>query len=184
MKYIHKLIIRALLILIIPLNILLYIIKPVTIYPIYYIFYLLNYNPKLSFDALIINSYNLIFASACIAISAYHLLALLILFTKDIKLKDGIKYFLFGSFLILFVNILRIIVLILVGINYGEKWFELIHLTFWYGVSGVYVALVWILMIYLFKIKNIPIYTDIKYLYKKSVFNNRNKFISKHKGKR
>ena len=141
-----------------------------TIYSVYFIFYLLDYNPKLSFDALIINNYNLIFAPACIAIGAYHLLILLILFTKDIKLKDAIKYFLIGSFLILVMNIIRVIILILVGVNYGEEWFELIHLAFWYGISGVYVALVWIFLVYRYKIKSVPVYSDLKYLYKKSYF--------------
>ena len=170
MNYYYNLVVRSSIALLIPLDLLLYILTPLTIYPIYFIMQLLKYNPKLSFDAILINNYSLIFAPACIAVGAYYFLSLLVLFTKDIKLKDRVYCILLGSLLIWVMNIIRVTILIVVVINYGENWFELIHMTFWYAVSGVYAALIWIFLVYLFKIKSIPVYSDLKYLYKRSIF--------------
>jgi hypothetical protein len=70
-------------------------------------------------------------------------------------------------------NILRIDLLIAAFVSLGKEWFDTIHLVFWKFVSGVYVALVWIFLSKKYKIRSIPIYTDIKYLYNKSFLKNR-----------
>ncbi|MDD5650377.1 MAG: pacearchaeosortase [Candidatus Nanoarchaeia archaeon] len=183
MKYTYNLIIRVLLLILIPFNLLLFIIKPLTLYPVYFVLSLIGYTPKISFDSILLNGYTLIFAPACIAVSAYYLILLLVLTTKDINLKKGIYLFLSGSFLILLMNIIRILILSLLVINYDKIWFDLIHMTFWYFVSGIYIALVWILLVYLFKIKSIPVYSDLAYLYKQSIFQ-KSKFINKIKHKK
>ncbi len=127
---------------------------------------LLNYDVGFIFSSkiLIVNGIEFEFVKACIATSAYYLLALLILATKDIGLKKSLKMFLLGSLLIFIMNILRVILLIIVVMNLGVDWFDAVHLTFWYVVSSVYVFLVWIFLIRLYKIKNIPIYSDLAYL--------------------
>lgn len=180
MKYTYNLMIRVLLIILIPFNLLLFILKPLTLYPIYFILSFIGYNPKISFDSILLNGYTLIFTPACIAVSAYYLMLLLVLTTKDINFKERIYCFLSGSFLILLMNLIRILILSILVINYNKVWFDLIHMAFWYFVSGIYVALVWILLVYLFKIKSIPIYSDLVYLYNQSIFQ-KSKFINKIK---
>lgn len=78
--------------------------------------------------------------------------------------------FLSGSLLILIMNISRILILIFVLIEFRTNYFEAIHMVFWKLISGVYVAFVWIFLVLVFKIKSIPIYSDLKELYKKSIF--------------
>ncbi|MBU0929744.1 MAG: pacearchaeosortase [Nanoarchaeota archaeon] len=169
MKYIYNLVIRAFLAILIPFNLFLFIFKPLTIYPVYFILNIIGYKGYISFDSLVVNNQSLIFAPACIAAAAYYLLLLLVLFTKDLSIKKSIIIFLSGSFLILIMNIIRIIILSILVLNYNYNWFNIIHMFFWYIVSGAYVAFIWILLVYLFKIKSIPIYSDLKYLYNKSI---------------
>ena len=105
----------------------------------------------------------LMFTAACIAGSAYYLWSLLVLSMKDLG-KKAWKLWLYGVLLILGMNILRIIILILVLVNLGSNWFDLIHLAFWRFVAGIYVALVWIFLVNKLKIKSIPVYSDVKEL--------------------
>ena len=112
---------------------------------------------------------------ACIALPAYYLLFFLILTTKDLSFKKSLTLFFTGSFLILLMNVIRIDILILAFSGLGKSWFEYIHLFLWKFVSGVYVALVWIYLIKKYNIKEIPVYSDFKYLYSKSLFKKRTK---------
>ena len=79
----------------------------------------------------------------------------------------GIKLFFIGSLLILLMNIFRIDILILSSVKFGKVWFDAIHMIFWKFLSTLYVAFVWIFLVKKFKIKTIPIYSDIKYLINK-----------------
>lgn len=100
---------------------------------------------------------------ACIGGSAYYLLLILNLSTPDIKLSTRIKI-LFFSFLTLFLfNISRILLMVYI---YGNKYFEIVHLTIWYILSTILVFLLWISLVKIYNIKKIPIYSDIKTLYK------------------
>lgn len=103
--------------------------------------------------------------SACVAVSAYYLLFLLVVFTKDLGLKKSLKVFFTGALILYLANILRIGFLTVILIESGKTWFDMLHLAFWYFVSGLFVALTWIFLVLKFKIKNIPAYSDIKYLY-------------------
>ena len=168
MKYEHSLLIRILLCFI-PLSLLTWILTPITLKLSYIT--LLYYNPILiSADVMVINGIPFSFIEACIATSAYYLIILLVLLTKEITLKQRIKLIFIGSLLILLMNLLRIFILIFVTVNYGFYWFEIIHLAFWKFVSGIYIALVWILLVRYYKIKSVPVYDDIKYLFNKSYF--------------
>ena len=104
---------------------------------------------------------------ACIAGIAYALLLFLIIFTKGISLKKSVRMFLFGSLLILLMNILRIDLLIFVLLEFGSDLFDKIHLVFWNFISGLYVAFVWIFLVKKFKVKSIPVVSDVKELYKR-----------------
>ena len=166
MNYKERLIIRifiALILFIIPYNIINFILLKLTLYGSYPLL-LLKYNPIINNNGFIIDKSILNIISACVATSAYYLLFMLIIFTKDIKLKTSINLFLLGSFLILIANILRIDVLIYIFLEYGRNFFDKFHIFFWQFTSSVYVALIWIFLIWKFKIKNIPIYSDIIYL--------------------
>ena len=134
----------------------------------YLVMILLNYDVEFLFSEklLLVNGISLEFVKACIATSAYYLLALLILTTKGISLKKSIKMFLIGSLLIYLMNVLRITLIILVIINFGLDWFNIVHMTFWLIISSIYVLLVWIFLIRFYKIKTIPIYSDAVFLIK------------------
>lgn len=108
----------------------------------------------------------LVFVPACTAASAYLLLALLILLTRGISWRLGIKLFLLGSLLIFAANIVRIEVLFYLLFNVGKNYFETLHLLIWKVLSSVYVAAVWIFLTWKFKIKGIPVMSDFKYVLK------------------
>ena len=120
----------------------------------------LFYSPALAENTIIIGSNTLKFIPAYAAVSAYILLALLILLTKNIPISKMIKMFILGSILILVANIIRIDLLIAILIEYGIDYFKTLHLFFWHIVSSVYVFLVWIFLIKKFEIKEIPVYSD------------------------
>ena len=101
---------------------------------------------------------------ACVAGSAYLLLLILNL-TVPMKLKKRIKFILL-SFAILFVlNVLRIVFLASLYVN-GSVYFDFSHKLFWYGLSTVFVVGIWFGMVRVFKIKKIPVYTDVLYFLK------------------
>lgn len=102
----------------------------------------------------------------CVAVLAYILLAILILLTKDVKIKTGIKIFFIGSLMILAFNILRIDLLIFILVKYGADYFNSVHIFVWKFMSGFYVGLVWIFLSYKYHVKNVPLVSDVVYLYK------------------
>ncbi len=152
-----------------PITIFYLIFTPLTIYSVVLI--LSPYAPELTNNVLIISGKHFEFVKACIAGYAYYFLLLLVLLTKDIKLKMRFKLILIGFIFIFLMNISRLTLMILVSLNLGQDWFNLVHLFFWHFVSGIYIAFVWIFLVKFYKINSIPIYDDIKYLYEKSVFN-------------
>ena len=134
-----------------------------TIYPV-------NFGVSLFYPSLVSGSFILInqlpinIIPACVAISAYVLLLILNL-TTPMGLKKRFYTLIFSLFALLLLNITRIIILIILLMNSTSN-FEFIHKIFWYGLSIIFVILIWFLTTYLFKIRNIPIYTDIKQLIK------------------
>ncbi len=175
MKYEHSLILRLIIILLLPLKIFYIIFTPLTILPSYFLLKLLNYGILMDYanKYFVIGNYTLDFVPACIAASAYFLLFLLVLSTKDIKLRTRITMLLLGSLLILAMNVIRVEILIIALVEYGKTLFDSIHLIFWRFVSVVYVFFVWILLIKKYKVKSIPVYSDLKELYRKSLLKNK-----------
>ena len=173
MKYVKDLAVRisiAILLLIIPFNIFYFLLSQATLQSSLPFLYLLGYSISVEGYTLLIDSHILKFVPACVATSAYYLLTLLVLLTKDIKLKDRFCLVLYGSFLIFLMNIIRIDILLYVLIEFGKNWFDKIHIFFWHLISSVYVALVWIFLAYKFKVKSIPVYSDFKFLLSQSIF--------------
>jgi len=168
MKYHINLIIRLATLLALGLNLNLFykVLTPITVYPVYF-FFRLFYDARLIDWTLDVDNTYIMFIPACIAASAYFLFTVLLLTTKDIKFKLGLKILLFGFASILAVNIFRIILLLIILLNYGFNWFETVHLTIWMFVVSIFIALLWIFFVKRYKIREIPFYSDFRYLLKR-----------------
>jgi len=163
-KKIISIIIRylVLLILVASLTIIYRILTPLTIYPIAY-FFKLFYSVSILQNLIIINSKTFIqIIPPCVAGSAYLLLLILNLITP-MKQKQRIHSILFSISLLFIINLSRIIVLSFFVIQ-DSQLFDFAHKLFWYLLSTIFVVGIWLLTLKIFKIKNIPAYTDMKYL--------------------
>jgi len=143
-----------------------FIFKPLTIYPSYFLFDIFYYTSLfgdiIKFPGTFIS---LKIIGACIAGSAYLLLTILNFSVPNIKLKKRLKLLLISYFAFLIINILRIFI---IGVLFIEKlsWANLAHQFFWYLGSIVFVILIWFIQVKKYKIKGIPFYSDLKFLYK------------------
>jgi len=135
----------------------------------YVVFLLLNlfYDVNLVGEVIFIsNCFPIEIVSACIAGSAYYLLFALNLATPKIQIGKRGRIILL-SFACLFVlNLIRILLLSFLFIS-GSAYLDITHKLFWYVLSTIFVAGIWFMNVKLFKIKEIPFYSDLKYLYKK-----------------
>jgi len=167
MKYILRVYFRLILAIIIiafGFKILYPIISPLTFYASYYSLFFLN--PVLtSSTTFAIGEYSLRFVPACAAASAYLLLIVLISLV-DLRLKKAVKVFLVGSLLIFIANLIRIDILVFIWIKYGSSLFNTLHMFFWRVLASLYVVVLWLLLSKWFKIKDIPIYSDFKRIFK------------------
>ena len=143
-----------------------FIFTSLTIYPVYFLVSLLFEEVALFGDIVIIDGLAVEFIRACIAGSAYYLLLILNLSTPKINLKKRITMILISFAALLIINIIRIFVLILVFF-YGFSFFDITHKFFWYFMSTIFVIIIWFAEVKYFKIKEIPFYSDMKYLYKR-----------------
>ena len=99
---------------------------------------------------------------ACVAGSAY-LLLLILNFTVPMSHKKRILSITLAFTLLLTANILRIFLLSLLY-HYQSPFFDFTHKFFWYFLSTIFVVIIWFLMVKIFTIKEIPVYSDLKYL--------------------
>lgn len=142
-----------------------FIFTPLTIYPLYFLF-------TIFFDVfvqgnmlLIAKNFLIQLIPACVAGAAYYLLLILNLSVPNIKLKKRIKMILFAFISFLIINIIRIFFLSLLILS-DSGFFNLAHKIFWYALSTLFVIGIWFLEVKIFNIKEIPIYSDLKFLYK------------------
>ena len=172
MKHEHNLIVRVIIAIVVTsvYNFFYNIFTPATVYGSWILLKLFGYSGSIIGNVMTIRNANFIFIEACIALAAYYLLFLLVIFTKDLSLKQSIKLLVIGSGLILIMNVIRIDLLIILFLEAGKMYFDFIHMVFWKFIAGIYVALVWIFLSKRFKIKTIPFYSDLKELYGKSIF--------------
>lgn len=145
-----------------------FIFTPLTVYPVYFLLGLFFDATLLSKINILINNISIELIPACIAGSAYYLLLVLNLSTPKIKLKKRICAILFSFAAFLILNILRIFILSLLAVT-GFSDFDVTHTIFWYGFSTIIVVGIWFVEVKIYKIKEIPFYSDIKFLYKKSL---------------
>ncbi len=139
---------------------------PLTKYPVLYILEIF-FNPIVSGNTIFIGAKNLDIIGACVAGSAYYLLLILNLSTPDIKLYKRVKMIILSFLIFLVVNIIRIVILGIMFVN-NSSLFELTHEILWYAGSTILVVGIWFYEVVAFKIRSIPVYSDIKYIYGKS----------------
>jgi len=147
-----------------------FIFRPLTLYPVYFLFGLF-FNPSLVGNIIVFKGIAIELINACIAGSAYYLLLILNLSTPKIKLKKRIKMIFLSLGFFLIVNILRIFLLGVFFIK-GYYFFSIVHELFWYFGSTILVVAIWFAEVKLFKIKEIPFYSDVKFLYSKTNLKN------------
>ena len=173
MKNLLKIFVRYLIIILmaIPnLFVFYFIFTPATIYPVFGLF-------KIFFKEILLvgntfqisNEFFIEIIPSCIAGSAYYLLFILNFSIPKIKIKKRIKMLLFSFVFLLILNIFRIVILSLIFVYFPAETnlFDITHKFFWYFGTTIFVVLIWFIEVKTFKIKEIPIYSDIKYLYKK-----------------
>ena len=102
---------------------------------------------------------------ACIAGSAY-LLILMLNLSIPMSLKKRIYSIGLSALILLLFNILRITFFSLLY-HYKTPYIDFTHMLFWYVISTVFVVGLWFLNVRIFKIKEIPVYSDLKYIYQK-----------------
>ncbi len=133
---------------------------PITVLPVYLILKFI-YGATLSgYSTIVIQGQAINLISACIAGAAYYLLLILNLSTP-MNLKKRLKSLIFIALSFLILNIIRILIFSSLYLS-GFQYFDLAHKIIWYAGSTILIVLIWFLNIWLFKIRNIPIYTDIK----------------------
>ncbi len=137
---------------------------PLTIWPVY-ILLKIFYNASVTGNIIFVEGMRIELINACIAGSAYYLLLILNL-TTNIKAKQRFYSISFSFLSLLALNILRIFLLSVLYIK-NFVFFDLTHKLFWYALSVLFVVGIWFLTVKVFRIKNIPIYSDIKTLYDK-----------------
>ncbi|MFW9873990.1 MAG: pacearchaeosortase [Candidatus Thorarchaeota archaeon] len=140
---------------------------PLTLYPVYFLLSLF-FDTSLMQNIILINDLPIELIPACIAGAAYYLLLILNISVPKIKFKKRIKMISFSFLSLLILNILRIFILSLVFLS-GNSFFNIAHRLFWYLGSTLFVVGIWFAEVKIFKIKEIPVYSDLKFLYKKSI---------------
>jgi exosortase/archaeosortase family protein len=144
--------------------------SPLTIYPSYWLLGLFFDTSIYSNIILLDNSFVVEIIPACVMGSAYYLLLVLNLSVPNIKLKKRIIMLLTAFTSLLIVNILRIVLLGSLY-NLGSIWGDPLHTFFWYFLSIAFVIGIWFAQVKIFKVKDIPFYTDLKFLFRNSLIN-------------
>ena len=141
---------------------------PLTIYPVFFLLKIF-YNVSLSGTLIFFDHSFIQLVDACIAGSAYYLLIVLNL-TTPMPVKKIVPSLLFTLLAFLFINVFRIF-LFSILFFVSSPLFSIFHLIFWYALSAVFVFAVWFANTKLFNIKEIPVYSDFKFLYSSIVRN-------------
>lgn len=144
-----------------------FIFTPLTVYPVYFLLNLFFDVSLVSNLIEVLNCPSIEIIPACVAGSAYYLLLILNLSLQKIKLQKRLNMILIAFISFLLINIIRVFLLSTIFIL-DFSWFDIAHKLFWYIGSIVFVIGIWFAEMKFFKIKEIPFYSDIKFLYKKS----------------
>lgn len=142
---------------------------PLTVYPSLWI-------SKLFFDVALISRTTLLvngqipidLIKSCIAGAAYYLILILSLSVPGIKIKKRLLMIGTSFLSLLVLNIIRIVLLVWIYVSYNAA-FDLTHEIFWYALSTIFVIGIWFAEVKIFKIKEIPFYSDIIFLFKRTI---------------
>jgi exosortase/archaeosortase family protein len=145
------------------------VLTPLTVYPVYFLLKIFFATSFAGSTTILVNDIVPIeLVKSCIAGAAYYLLLILNLSVPNINVKKRL-IMIGSSFLALYIlNIIRIVLLSWIYIS-DNAIFDITHKIFWYGVSTILVVGIWFAEVKIFKIKDIPIYSDIKLLFKHSI---------------
>ena len=143
-----------------------YFLLPATLYPVYYILKI-SFAPVLLGHVIFLGQKSIEIVGACVAGSAYYLLLILNLSVPKIKPLLRIKMIFFSFLVFLVINIIRIIILSFMYVD-NSSIFNIVHEAFWYIGSTVVVVGIWFLEVWIYKIKGVPFYTDLKRIYNES----------------
>lgn len=154
-----------------------YLFLPLTKFPVFWGLQAF-YSPVLLGNVIFIGLKSIEIVGACVAGSAYYFLLILNLVTPGIRIKKrlGLLFYSFGTFFL--INVIRIYVLSIMYIE-GSTLFDVTHKLFWYLGSTIFVVLIWFFGVFLFKVNSVPFYTDLKFMYSKTVFTKKSKSRSK-----
>lgn len=141
---------------------------PLTEYPVFYLINLF-YEPTILSNIIFIADKSIEIVGACVAGSAYYFLFILNLATPNIKTLKRLKMLFFACLIFLGINILRIFVLSVMYIN-DSQFFDFTHKLFWYLGSTIFIVVIWFVQVKKNKIRSIPFYSDLKFIYGKSSF--------------
>ena len=136
---------------------------PLTVYPVFFLLKLFFNASLIDSSTILINNFAIKLVEACIAGSAYYLLFLLNL-SASMTFKKRISALLFSFALFLMVNILRIFFFSVLFFK-SFSFFNATHLIFWYVLSIAIVFFIWLAEIKIFKIREIPVYSDLKFVF-------------------
>jgi exosortase/archaeosortase family protein len=100
---------------------------------------------------------------SCVAGAAYFLLFALVLSTARLTLKKRVMILLSTGVMFFILNIARIILLFLIS---NTVYFETLHWLSWNIFSTILIIAIWLLNVWLFKVKTVPVYTDFEELVK------------------
>ncbi|MBU0761369.1 MAG: pacearchaeosortase [Nanoarchaeota archaeon] len=141
---------------------------PLTVYPVFWFLSAFYSNASLLVANLIFfGGIYVQIIPACVAGAAFYLLFILNL-TTPMKAGKRIKSLIFLVIAFLFLNITRILIFSSLAIT-GSDYFDIAHELTWYFGSTLIVVLIWFVNVWLFRIKTIPVYTDMKNVYREIV---------------
>ena len=137
------------------------ILTPITIFVFYHLISIFVAT-SLTRAGILIGNYVVEIIKPCVSAAGYYLLFILGMTTRvksNIRFKAIITAFgIFFGF-----NILRLVIL---TFFIGSSSFELMHWIFWHFISTIFVVITWFIVVKIYKIKEIPVYSDMKYLQK------------------
>lgn len=137
---------------------------PLTIYPADFFLGLVYSTTSLNGNLITISDcFPIEIVGACIGASAYYLLLVLNLSTPGIPMRKRTKVLLTSFFAFWILNLARIVFLSVLFAS-GSPLVETLHKIFWYVFSIFLVVGIWFAEVKIFKIKEIPFYSDIKFL--------------------
>ncbi len=141
---------------------------PLTVYPFYFLISSF-FAAVLKGTTVYVGSVPVEIIKACVAGSAYYLMLIFNLSTPGIKISKRLKMIFYAFFMFLIANVLRIFFLTILYIN-QSAFFDAFHKLSWYAGSVVLIIAIWFYQVKFYNIREIPFFSDLKFLYNSSYF--------------